>query len=384
MRQQLARIYAGDTNIDFIGKRKIWFGLSGALMLAFTLLLGLQGLEFGIEFKGGVSIQAPIEDAELVDASVAEIESVVRDALTPVGASDAQVQIVSDDDGRSVLVQTEQGDPETQSEIVSGVAEAVGTDVASTDSQRIGSKWGGEITKKALQALVVFVIVVFVFISFRFEWKMAAAAVVALVHDLMLTAGVYSLLGFEVTPSSVIAILTILGYSLYDTVVVFDKVEENIDLLAASGKVTYESGANRALNQVFMRSFNTTLATLLPVAALLFVGSGLFGAETLEDLALALFVGLMLGAYSSVYIATPFLSLLKEREPKYRGIRERSDRDAKVVAGPSAPSEAEAVAEAAVATQSGSSLPTTSTPKQAPRPARARTGSKKAKRRKRR
>lgn len=384
MRQQLARIYAGDTNIDFIGKRKIWFGLSGALMLAFTLLLGLQGLEFGIEFKGGVSIQAPIEDAELVDASVAEIESVVRDALTPVGASDAQVQIVSDDDGRSVLVQTEQGDPETQSEIVSGVAEAVGTDVASTDSQRIGSKWGGEITKKALQALVVFVIVVFVFISFRFEWKMAAAAVVALVHDLILTAGVYSLLGFEVTPSSVIAILTILGYSLYDTVVVFDKVEENIDLLAASGKVTYESGANRALNQVFMRSFNTTLSTLLPVAALLFVGSGLFGAETLEDLALALFVGLLLGAYSSVYVATPFLSLLKEREPKYRGIRERRDKDERSAAGAVAPVGAElAVAEGAV-TQSGAPHPTTSTPKQAPRPARARTGSKKAKRRKRR
>ncbi|MDQ3962617.1 MAG: protein translocase subunit SecF, partial [Actinomycetota bacterium] len=326
MRAQLARIYAGDTNIDFIGKRKLWFALSGVLMVTFALLLGLRGLEFGIEFRGGVSTQAPIEDAELADASVAEIESAVRAALTPVGAQDAQVQIVTDDDGRSVLVQTEEGDPETQSEIVSSVAEAVGTDVASTDSQRIGSKWGGEITRKAFQALVVFIIVVFAFISFRFEWKMAAAAVVALVHDLMLTAGVYSLLGFEVTPSTVIAILTILGYSLYDTVVVFDKVEENIDLLAASGRVTYESGANRALNQVFMRSFNTSLSTLLPVAALLFVGSGLFGAETLEDLALALFVGLLLGSYSSIYIATPFLSLLKEREPKYRGIRERRDK----------------------------------------------------------
>ena len=380
MRAQLARIYAGDTNIDFIGKRKIWFGLSGVLMLAFTLLLVFQGLEFGIEFRGGVSIQAPIEDAELVDASVAEIESVVRDALAPLGAEGAQIQIVSDEDGRSVLVQTEQGDPETQSQIVSGVAEAVGTDVASTDSQRIGSKWGGEITRKALQALVVFVVVVFAFISFRFEWKMAVAAVIALIHDLMLTAGVYSLLGFEVTPSSVIAILTILGYSLYDTVVVFDKVEENIELLAASGKVTYESGANRALNQVFMRSFNTTLSTLLPVAALLFVGSGLFGAETLEDLALALFVGLLLGAYSSVYVATPFLSLLKEREPKYRGIRERRDRGER----PAKDAVAPVGAEAAAATQTGAPPPATSTPRQAPRPARARAGSKKARRRKRR
>ena len=380
MREQLARIYSGDTNIDFIGKRKIWFSISGLLMLAFTLLLVFQGLEFGIEFRGGVSIQAPIEDSELADGSVSEIESAVRDALAPLGAGDAQVQIVTDDDGRSVLVQTEQGDPETQSEIVRGVADAVGTDVASTDSQRIGSKWGGEITRKALQALVVFVIVVFAFISLRFEWKMAVAAVVALVHDLMLTAGVYSLLGFEVTPSSVIAILTILGYSLYDTVVVFDKVEENVDLLAAGGKVTYETGANRALNQVFMRSFNTTLSTLLPVAALLFVGSGLFGAETLEDLALALFVGLLLGAYSSVYVATPFLSLLKEREPKYRGIRERRDKDERVAPGAVAP----VGAEAAAGTQAGAPSSAIPTPKQAPRPTRARAGSKKAKRRKRR
>lgn len=379
MREQLARIYAGDTNIDFIGKRKIWFSISGLLMLACGLLLVLQGLEFGIEFRGGVSIQAPIESSELADAPVAEIESTVRDALEPAGASDAQIQVVSDDEGRSVLVQTEQGDPETQSQIVGAVAEAVGTDVASTNSQRIGSKWGGEITRKAARALVIFIVVVFAFISLRFEWKMAAAAVLALVHDLVLTAGVYSLVGFEVTPSTVIAILTILGYSLYDTVVVFDKVEENVELLAASGRVTYESGANRALNQVFMRSFNTSLATLLPVAALLFVGSGLFGAETLKDLALALFVGLMLGAYSSVYIATPFLSLLKEREPKFRSIRERRDKDDRAVEAAVA---AGASPEAAVPAQGAAT--TTPGPKQAPRPARARAGSKKARRRKRR
>jgi preprotein translocase subunit SecF len=214
---------------------------------------------------------------------------------------------------------------------------------------------------------------------------MAVAAVSSLLLDLVLTAGVYSLVGFEVTPSTIIAILTILGYSLYDNVVVYDKVEENTALYAAPGRMTYQASANLAMNQVFMRSLNTTLATLLPVAALLFVGAGLLGASTLKDLALALFVGLLTGAYSSIFVATPILSMLKEREPRYRSVRDKMLKEAArtqlvpvpvgVSAGAtSAMDKGEAPAPAAPQPR----------PKQAAASARPRAGSKKAKRRKRR
>jgi preprotein translocase subunit SecF len=325
----LVRLYRGETRIDFIGRRKIWFTISATIVTLCIISLATNGLNYGIEFEGGVSIQAPIEDPALADASVQEIESELRDSLEEFGAGEAQIQVTSDSEGRNVLVQTKEiADPAVQQEVVSAVAETVGTTIERTDSQRVGSKWGGEITRKAFRALVVFLIVVILFLWWRFEWKMALAAIVALVHDLTITAGVYSFVGFEVTPSSVIAILTILGYSLYDTVVVFDKVEEDTVLLAASGKMTYEAAANQAMNEVFMRSLNTTLSTLLPVGTLLFVGTSLLGAETLKDLALALFVGLMIGAYSSIYTATPILTMLKEREPKFRNVREKVLRDA--------------------------------------------------------
>jgi preprotein translocase subunit SecF len=260
------------------------------------------------------------------------------------------------------------------------VAETTGADLAATDSQRIGSRWGAEITAKAVRALIVFLVVVSAFISWRFEWKMALGAMVAMVHDLVITAGIYSLVGFEVTPSTIIAILTILGYSLYDNVVVFDKVEENTALYAITGRMTYEASANLAMNQVFMRSLNTSLATLLPVAALLFVGAGLLGASTLKDLALALFVGLLTGAYSSIFVATPILSFLKEREPRYRSVRDKKQREhtrapllpVPVGAGPAASRDEE---------------PAVRAPRPQTRPAQAarpRAGAKKAKRRKRR
>ena len=379
----IRRLYRGETNIDFIGKRKIWFLLSGLLGVGCALLLATRGLDLGIEFRGGVSIQAPIEDPGLADATVVEVEGLVRDAIAPFGAEAAQVQIASDDDGRSVLVQTEEGNPELQQDIVDAVAQAVGTDIESTDSQRIGSSWGEEITNKAVRALIVFIVVVFLFITIRFEWKMAAAAVLALVHDLLITAGIYSLVGFEVTPSTVVALLTILGYSLYDTVVVFDRVEENAELFATSGRMTYEDSANIALNQVFMRSLNTSLSTLLPVGALLFVGAGLLGAQTLQDLALALFIGLLVSAYSSVYVATPFLSWLKEGEPKNRSVRARREVDAREAA-------AAQVAEDVVGEEAEAPVPVTTTTRTArpgtgrPTAARARAGSKKARRRKRR
>jgi preprotein translocase subunit SecF len=295
-----------------------------------------------------------------------------------LGAGDALIQVATEADQQSVIVQTsaaaEASDQEAVAEVV---REQTGATIADSPTQRIGRKWGGEITSKAVRALIIFVVVVALFISVRFEWKMAVGAMVALIHDLLITAGVYAAVGFEVTPSTVIAILTILGYSLYDTVVVFDKVEENTGSYAATGRMTYEDSANLAMNQVFMRSLNTSLATLLPVAALLFVGAGLLGATTLEDLALALFIGILTGTYSSIFVATPLLTVLKENEPKYKGVREKVQRDAKKAT--LQPATAGVPADAAETATAASSSPKPARPQ-----AQRRAGSKKAKRRKRR
>jgi preprotein translocase subunit SecF len=326
-----SRLYNGETNIDFVGRRRIWYLISAVMIIASIVSLSTRGLNYGIEFKGGVSITAPIsESGPLGDADSEEVVAEVEEAVSEF-VDDAQIQVQQPAGGgeRQVLVQTKIGDTEAQDDIVGAVSEAVGASETETSSDRIGSKWGGEVTNKAVRALIIFMVVIVAFISYRFEWKMAVGALAALIHDLVITAGVYSMVGFSVTPSSVIAILTILGYSLYDTVVVFDKVEENTAMFAATGKMTYQDSANLAMNQVFMRSLNTTLATLLPVAALLFVGAGVLGAGTLKDLSLALFVGLLLGAYSSIFIAVPILAQLKESEPRYRSIREKVLRDAK-------------------------------------------------------
>jgi preprotein translocase subunit SecF len=384
----LRRLYRGETHIDFIGRRKLWFAISGLVVLVCLGLLLTRNLNYGIEFQGGVSIRAPIaEDGPLAEASVSEIEGAIRDALAPLGADDAQVQVATDDAGRTVIVQSKAiADPEQQQEAVNLVSETAGVEVEDTDSQRIGSKWGAEITEKALRALVIFLLVVFLFITWRFDWKMAVSAQAALVHDLVVTAGVYSAVGFEVTPSTVIALLTILGYSLYDTVVVFDKVEEDAALFATSGKMTYEGAANRAMNEVFMRSLNTSLASLLPVAALLFVGAGFLGAETLKDLSLALFIGLMASTYSSVFVATPLLTVLKEREPRYQNVRAKAARDAlRAESRVAEPRAAESrTTPALVGTETSGTAPTAGSPTPARAAARARAGSKKAKRRKRR
>jgi preprotein translocase subunit SecF len=382
VRETLARVFRGETKIDFIGRRRVWFALSGLLILVSAVTLVVKGLNYGIEFEGGVSIKAPVAaDGPLGGASQSEIVSAMEDALAPFEVGDAQIQISEEDDTTSVLVQTKEiADAEEQGEVVAAVSDSVGASIAKTDSQRIGSKWGQEITDKAVRALIIFFVVILAFMSWRFEWKMALASLLALTHDLVITAGVYSLVGFEVTPSSVIAILTILGYSLYDTVVVFDKVEEDAVQLAATGRMTYQDSANLALNEVFMRSLNTTLSTLLPVAALLFVGAGVLGASTLRDLALALFIGLLASAYSSIFVATPALSMWKESEPRYTGVRERLLRDAKrtAVTAPGSDAAAEVKPEPELAAV-GSRPSTAARP-----PARPRAGSKKAKRRKRR
>jgi preprotein translocase subunit SecF len=398
VREALSRIFRGESKVDFIGKRKLWFAISALLLLISLLMLPLRpapsscspplpsffkGLNCGIEFKGGIAIQAPIaSDSTLADESELDVIADIKDSLTPLGAGDAHVQVATQGDERSVIVQTSAAAEASEQEAVAAkVREVTGASVADSPTQRIGRKWGGEITSKAARALIIFVIVIVAFISFRFEWKMAVGAIVALIHDLLITAGVYAAVGFEVTPSTVIAILTILGYSLYDTVVVFDKVEENTGTYAATGRMTYEDSANLAMNQVFMRSLNTSLSTLLPVAALLFVGAGLLGATTLEDLALALLVGILVGTYSSIFVATPVLSLLKENEPRFKSVREKVLRDAKKAT--LKPATAGVPADAAE-TATASSTSTSTAPKPARPQAQKRVGSKKAKRRKRR
>jgi preprotein translocase subunit SecF len=199
----------------------------------------------------------------------------------------------------------------------------------------VGASWGSDITSKAVRALVIFLVAVFVYITFRFERKMAIAAMVALVHDILVTAGIYSLSGFQVTPATVVAFLTILGYSLYDTIVVFDKIEENTRGLASTGRMTYTETVNLSMNQVLMRSINTSLVAIMPILSILIIGSWVLGASALQDFGLALFIGLLTGAYSSIFIASPLLAILKEREPRYALIRQRlTTRSAGTAAGP--------------------------------------------------
>ena len=380
----LRTLYRGQIDIDFLGRRRIWFAISGGVVLLCIATLLTRGLNYGIEFEGGVQIQADIAtDGPLADASDTEAIREVRGAIgeAEAAAADAQIQVVTENDGRRISVQTkETADPEAQENVIAAVREATGASAGETDSQRIGSKWGAEITDKAVRALIVFLLVILTFISWRFEWKMALAAIIALGHDVVITAGVYSIVGFEVTPASVIAILTILGYSLYDSVVVFDKVEENVSALAVTGRRTYQDAANLSLNQVFMRSLNTSLTTLLPVAALLVIGAGLLGAHTLKDLALALLVGILVGTYSSIFVATPVLTAWKEGEAKFKGVRQRLERGkAKAAAAPAgAPDEEAETAESRVPAGALSG------PRGPRGPARPRTGTKKARRRKRR
>jgi preprotein translocase subunit SecF len=306
------RLYRGETSVDFIGKRKIWYSISGLLILASGLTLFTQGLHLGIEFKGGSSFTVTS-----ANASVQTAES----ALTDAGiTSQTIIQKVGND---KIRIQTDALTSVEQNAVESSLSSKFNVTVDSIDSQIIGPSWGEEITRKALYGLFGFLIVVMLYLAMAFESKMAIAAIISVVHDVFITVGIYALVGFEVTPATVIGFLTILGYSLYDTVVVFDKVRENTKGIAASGKSTYSQAANLAVNQTLVRSFNTSLIALLPVGSILFVGAGLLGAGTLKDLSLALFIGLATGTYSSIFIATPILAVLREREPAMQALAKR-------------------------------------------------------------
>ena len=309
-----SRLYHGETSFDIVGRRRLWFTISGVLVLVSLISLIVPGLNFGIDFKGGavfrVQPERPVTEAQ------------VRRAV----GSAAEVVQVTENEPVQVIVQTEElGQPEV-ARIRTELAELAGVERNQVSTENIGSKWGSTVSRKAVIALLVFLVVVTIYVSLRMEFKMAVAALVALLHDLIITCGIFALARFEVTPASVIALLTILGYSLYDTVVVFDKVRENTGALTAMSRTTYSQATNLAVNQTMMRSLNTSLASLLPILGLLLVGSYLLGAETLKDLALALFVGVAAGAYSSIFIAPPIVAMWKEKEPRYAQLRARVER----------------------------------------------------------
>jgi len=306
------RLYRGETSINIISARKKWYTLSGVFVALSIFALSIQGLALGIEFKGGSSYTVTTTSGTIEEA---------RTAVTTAGyTGNTIVQTIGSD---KIRVQTGVVEPAQSNAIQDALAAKFGVTVESIDTQNVGPSWGEEISRKAFQGLIAFLICIMIYLALAFEPKMAIAAIVAVIHDVFITVGIYALVGFEVTPSTVIGFLTILGYSLYDTVVVFDKVRENTRAITSTGKSTYSQAANLAVNQTIVRSLNTSLIALLPVAAILFVGAGLLGAGTLKDLALALFIGLIAGTYSSIFIAAPLLASLREREPAIKALNQR-------------------------------------------------------------
>ncbi|MGW6208205.1 protein translocase subunit SecF [Streptomyces sp. NPDC055089] len=306
-----ARLYRGEVGYDFIGNRKIWYGIS--ILITITAIVGLavSGLNMGIEFKGGAVFTTP-----KTSVSVSEAEDVATEAsghqaiVQKLGNGGLRIQITEVDTAKSDQIKGE------LSKSLDVPEEKIAADL-------VGPSWGEQIANKAWTGLGVFMVLVVIYLAIAFEWRMAIAALVALIHDITITVGIYALVGFEVTPGTVIGLLTILGYSLYDTVVVFDSLKEGTKGITKQTRWTYSEIANRSINGTLVRSINTTVVALLPVAGLLFIGGGVLGAGMLNDISLALFVGLAAGAYSSIFIATPLVADLKEREPQMKALKKR-------------------------------------------------------------
>ena len=305
------RLYSGQMSIDFIGRRRTWYVVSAIILLVSVGALLTRGLNLGIEFRGGADFAIPSATCSIEQARVVAEEG-----------SGAQ-SIVTETGNGTIRVQTEALTPAESSVLAGELASACGVAKDDIKVQVVGPTWGAEISKKALQGLVVFLLLVTIFLSIYFEWRMAVAALVALAHDLVITIGIYALTGLEVTPATVIGVLTILGFSLYDTVVVFDKVRENTRGITGQSMLTYSDAANLAVNQTLVRSINTSVVALLPVLSIIVVGAGLLGAGTLLDLAVALAVGMAAGAYSSIFIATPILAQMKNAQPEIKSLAAR-------------------------------------------------------------
>ena len=283
------------------------------LIVVTIISLLVSGLNLGIDFEGGVAWEVPS-----ANVTTDQIDSILADNDIPTQT--AKIQELTSDSGSRWRIQVGDHPQETVLAVQNALAEQAGVDVSQVASTSVSSSWGSSITERAIRALIIFLVLVALFISWRFEWQMALGAILAMVHDVLISVGVYSVLQFEVTPATVVAFLTILGFSLYDTIVVFDKVKEN-EARYTGLRASYADTINVSMNQVLMRSLNTSLAAVLPVLSLLVLGSGVFGAVTLREFALALLVGLITGSYSSIYIASPLLAVFKERSPKYRNQR---------------------------------------------------------------
>ena len=304
-------LYNGTRSIDFVGRKWLWYAISGLIVALAVLGLGVKGLNYGIEFTGGT--QYKVSDLPSSEVTQDNADK-VRDAVGSLGIENAGQPVVTTSGDSSILVQTEELTDAESTEVSAALMDTLGVDQDQLSQDQIGASWGDEVKDRAILGLVVFLVLVILFIWAYFrEWKMSAAAIVALAHDVIITVGVYALSGFEVSPATVTGLLTILGFSLYDTVVVFDKIRENTKNLRAS-RTTYAKAANLAVNQTLVRSINTSLVGLIPVGAILYVSAVQLGASSLKDLALALFVGMAAGAYSSIFIATPLLVHLKSSE----------------------------------------------------------------------
>ena len=316
-RGRFGRLYHGETAIDFYGRRWWGLGISTLLLLVSAGSLISSGLNLSLDFKGGV-----VWDVPSATMTEAEARAVLNDNGLTGSAARVTIQTNQDTGGRTVSVEVGDQPNSVRQAVQDAFAAKLGVSVDDISTSSTSSTWGKAITDKALRALVVFLILVAAFIAWRLEWRMAVAAIAAMLHDVLLSVGVYSLLGFEVTPATVVAFLTILGFSLYDTIVVFDKVQENQRRYVAA-RMPYGDVINVSMNQVLMRSINTSIAAVLPVLSLLVLGSGILGARTLREFALALLVGLITGSYSSIFVAAPLVAIAKEREPRYRGLRKQ-------------------------------------------------------------
>jgi preprotein translocase subunit SecF len=314
------RLYRGDVSINFVGRQKLWYTISGCIVVIAIIALAVRGLNFSVEFKGGsiFKVSAP-------NATISQVQQAVSDG----GGGTAEVQKTGVGSGAQWQAQTAPLSIAQTQKVQTSLASELHISQSQVNTNFVGPTWGSQISSKAIEALIAFLIVIVIYLSIAFEWKMATAAFVALMHDLLITVGVYSLAGFQVSPATITGLLTILGYSLYDTVVVFDKVRENTAGLTAGGNqrtsfTSYSQAANLALNQTLVRSINTSLIALLPVTAILVASTVLLGSGELSDLALVLFVGMLSGTYSSIFIATPVLADLKEREPKMKQLAARA------------------------------------------------------------
>jgi len=310
-----AKLYRGEVSINFVGRQRLWYTISGLILLVSIVALLVRGLDFSVDFKGGAIFTFSSPSSSL---------SQVQNAVESGGVSGAIVQQTHTGDKVVWEIQTKAlTGPQTVA-LEKDLSASLGVSSDNITVKTVGPLWGSQISAKAAEALIAFLIVLVIYLSIAFEWKMAVAAFIALIHDLVIATGVYALAGFQVSPATVIGLLTILGYSLYDTVVVFDKVRENTAGLLGGARSTYSQAANLALNQTLVRSINTSIIALLPVTAILLVSTALLGANNeLEELALVLFVGMLSGTYSSIFIATPVLADLKEREPQYQALAKR-------------------------------------------------------------